>query len=177
MTSDIEPFIDRVIAYLATAVPGTEIGSDVRELDSLAERALKRAKPRTANNEIEHPTNALRALAIMVSESGRTLSLEGKPAEAIERFREAFEIDPRYRDSSFQLAWHLSNAGQMHKALEHYLNLLMTEPGDGHVWCNAGCIFAFMKHFSLARIFLNAAIKMDPVDQVARKTLNSLPRR
>ena len=91
--------------------------------------------------------------------------------KAIEHYREALRINPRYSDGYYNLANLFLNQNNLNEATKNYYRALSWNPNMKEAHNNLGVVLAFQGKLKEAIIHFKAALKIKPNDPGATKNL------
>lgn len=86
----------------------------------------------------------------------------GRPAEAIQRYRELLTIEPGHVAARNNLSARLETMGDPEEALEQLTTALRLEPDDVNMLVSRGAIHGRLKQYAEAETDLRRALRLDP---------------
>jgi len=86
----------------------------------------------------------------------------GRPAEAIQRYRELLTVEPGHLAARNNLAALLEASGDPHDALEQLTAALRLQPDDVSMLVSRGAIHGRIKQYAEAEADLRRALRLDP---------------
>jgi len=87
---------------------------------------------------------------------------QGQDAEALDQFLMACHYDSKHADAHFKAAVHLSKAGELVAAIQHYEEAVASRPDFLEARCNAGILLYRLDEHGRAETMLRAAHALDP---------------
>ena len=115
---------------------------------------------RDSETLFEHALAVTKDNPIAQNDLGNALSEAGRPQEAMEHFREAVRLKPRYAMAHNNLGGVLAQTGHLQEAIEHFQEALRLKPNNadsamthnnlGHALAQTGQLQEAMEHFQEA---------------------------
>ncbi len=100
--------------------------------------------------------------SVAQNDFGEALAQQGKPAEAIEHYRQALNIKPDYADAHYNLGGALAQQGKLADAIHHYQRALQITPGDADAHTNWGGALAQQGKLAEAAEHYQQALRIKP---------------
>ena len=100
--------------------------------------------------------------SVAQNDFGEALAQQGKPAEAIEHYRQALNIKPDYADAHYNLGGALAQQGKLADAIHHYQRALQITPGDADAQTNWGGALAQQGKLAEAAEHYQQALRIKP---------------
>lgn len=122
----------------------------------------------------EHATKTISNNYVAHNNLGTALSDRGDIEAAIDHYREAVRIKPRYMQAQYNLVTKLYETGQTDEAADCLYTILKLSPNDGIAQMHLGIIYLQQSSFDLAYKYLSAAVKNRPDDAKAHQALGVL---
>ncbi|MGA2033824.1 MAG: tetratricopeptide repeat protein [Thermoguttaceae bacterium] len=93
---------------------------------------------------------------------GKELADKGRNEAAIDSFRKALAIDPRFDKAHYELGVLLTKCGRLDEAMEHYRVALKTDPRSAESHNNLGVLLAGRGLLDEAIVHYRASLETDP---------------
>ncbi len=120
---------DDVFEHALLRHKGEDLGKlSAEELDKLGKMAALRERPGEARELYERAIGKDRAYALPHYNLGQLFLREGKPGEALARFREFLRLEPGDPDGLFGAGQALEGLGQYEEALKSYEEVIKRDP-------------------------------------------------
>jgi Flp pilus assembly protein TadD len=102
---------------------------------------------------------------------GHSLEMQGQPAAAMAKYREAVKQDPNRADACLRLAILYDQEGKFHESLDMYRQALARMPGNPDIYCNMGYSLYLQQQYADAEMNFRQAIALAPAHQRAHNNL------
>ena len=122
----------------------------------------------------EHASQVTRDNPLALSLLGSLLAKEGKLDQAINYYRKALQIEPRFPEAQFCLANALDQQGQLDEAIELYQKALWFKPSQTQSHIFLGAAFAKQRKYEEAATHYRAALALNPESAIAHNNLARL---
>jgi tetratricopeptide (TPR) repeat protein len=102
---------------------------------------------------------------------GVALADQGHHREAIEKYRQALQIDPHYADPVGNIGLSLAEQGKMEESIARFLKALEIKPNDAKTLNNLGASLVVMQRYTEAVQHLSKALTLAPYYAQAHNNL------
>src|SRR5437667_1120360 len=109
--------------------------------------------------------------SVAQNDFGEALAQQGKPAEAIEHYRQAVNIKPDYADAHYNLGGALAQQGKLADAIHHYQRALQITPDDADAHTHWGLVLAQQGRLAEAIEHYRQALRINPGHADAQSNL------
>src|SRR6266581_4865563 len=109
--------------------------------------------------------------SVAQNDFGEALAQQGKPAEAIEHYRQALNIKPDYADAHYNLGGALAQQGKLADAIHHYQRALQITPDDADAHIHWGLALAQQGRLAEAIEHYRQALRINPGHADAQSNL------
>jgi tetratricopeptide (TPR) repeat protein len=105
---------------------------------------------------------------------GKALAKLKRRPEAIEKFRQAIQLNPEYWDAHFELAGELSFDERIPEATAEFAEAVRLEPANPRSRFNLGVLLAKQRRFEEARREFEETLRLEPGNQTAALYLSQV---
>jgi Tfp pilus assembly protein PilF len=102
------------------------------------------------------------AVAHLLSNQGVSVSKQGKPRKALERYRKALRLRPTLVAAWYNYGIDLMNLGRLRKARDAFDRAISIYPADAQAHNNRGLVKVKLGDLAGARVDFQKALQLDP---------------
>ena len=106
-----------------------------------------------------------------VLRTGKVLAKLNRPAEAIQKYRDALQLQPDLWDAHFELGGALDAAGQLAEAQKEFAEAVRLQPENPRPHFNLGVLLAKQNQFDAAQHEFEETLRLEPGNKTAQTYL------